>query len=283
MHVLVTGATGLLGGRLVDALRAAGHTVVCHGRVCRSDVNADLQDPRETKNLLESVGPDALVNLAAMTGVDACEKHPEAAWRMNCCIPSHLAAYIAAHPATRFVHLSTDHVYGAAPGPHDEESVCPVNAYAWSKLCGEQSALRAEAVVLRTNFFGPGRHPERLSFSDWVLRQLKNREEIRLVTDVLFSPLRMETVCRMIGVVLDRFLPGVYNLGSKNGLSKRDFAHRLAGVAGADISVAEDVGVDQLGLLAPRPRDMRMDSSRFEAAYGVSLPDLVDEIHAVGD
>ena len=81
MRIVVTGATGLLGSTLVPILVARGHEVVRLRRresEAAGDASADLADAADVTLALDRVAPDVIVNLAAMTNVDACERDPRA-------------------------------------------------------------------------------------------------------------------------------------------------------------------------------------------------------------
>ena len=99
-----------------------------------------------------------------------------------------------------------------------------------------------------------------------------------LFSDIYFTPLSLNTLSRMIKIVLERPVPGVYNLGSQAGMSKSDFALRIAELFGLSTSKARIAHSQSFGLRAARPQDMRMDCGLFERTFSVSLPSLSDEI-----
>jgi dTDP-4-dehydrorhamnose reductase len=279
MKVLVLGARGRLGCVLVPHLEASGHRVLRHSRSPGSDVAVDLLDQAGVDAALDRVVPDAIINLAALTDVDECERNPQSAYRSNVRIVENIAAWIrrTGHPC-RLVQLSTDQVYDG-PGPHEESDVTITNYYGLSKYAGELAALTAPSVVLRTNFFGPSEHDSgKSSFSDWLVRSFREGRSITVFENVLFTPLSMRRVAELVELVLRAQHSGVYNLGSKAGMSKADFAFLLADVLGLPTSAVTRGTADSAHLRAHRPQDMRMDSARFKATFGVTLPTLQSEI-----
>jgi dTDP-4-dehydrorhamnose reductase len=278
-RVLVTGASGMLGTSLVPVLASSGYEVVRHGRSGAADVNCDLSKCTETSEMLDAVRPDIILNLVALTNVDQCEEQVQLAYLVNVRSVENLAAW-QNHPDNkqcRLVHISTDQVYDGA-GPHAEDDVVITNTYALTKYAAEIAASKSAATILRTNFFGQSRLDGRKSFSDWLLDSLVSQNSIKTFTDVLFSPLSIQTLGEMILRVLARPVEGVYNLGSREGMSKSDFAFMLADIFGLDNSCMTRALSSEVNFSAYRPLDMRMDSTRFETAYDIELPTLASEI-----
>ena len=275
--VLVLGATGLFGTPLSIFLKQQNYDVVRHGFRSNADYQADLRKQSETVELLNKVKPDIVVNLIALTNVDHCEEDMQTAYLFNVRPVENLIPWMEMHRNVKLIHLSTDQVYDGT-GPHAEENVVLRNIYAFSKYCAEKVTLQVNGCVLRTNFFGKSLLPDRLSFSDWLVNSLKQKKAINLFTDVFFSPLSMTTLQRMIKMVIDNHKPGVFNLGSHDGMSKRDFCYELARYAGIAIENATDTLSTNGNLEAYRPVDMRMDCSLFEKTFGVKLPKLSEEI-----
>jgi len=271
--VLVTGATGLLGPYLVEA---AGAAVVTSGRR-GGDIACDLTDPSAVARMVGEVQPRLVLHAAAMTDVDACEAAEEEALRVNRDATANLAA--ALDVGARLVQFSTDQVYPDVPGPHREGSEAPVNAYGRSKLAGEQAALaHPRALSLRVNFFGPSRTPGRASLSDFVAGKLAAGEAVTLFRDSLFSALHMATVAALAFDCVRAGLAGVYNLGSRAGTSKLDFALAVARHLGLATATARPGNAADIPGRTPRPADLRMDVGRIESALGRPMPTLAEEI-----
>ena len=278
--VLVLGATGLLGARLVPVF-SAHWTTVTHARSGGADRIADLADREATANMLSTLRPGLIVNLAALTNVDACEDDPQKAYLGNVKVVENIAAWMeSTNTRCHLLHISTDQVYDGK-GPHVEEDVTLVNTYGFSKYAGELAALRVGATVLRTNFFGRSTKPGRESLSDWLARSLRARTPIQVFDDVLFSPLGLNTLVDMIARAAQAAPPGVFNLGATDGMSKADFAFAFAAALGIERPAMQRATSFASKLLrARRPTDMRMDSRRFEQLLGVRMPSLRQEIES---
>jgi dTDP-4-dehydrorhamnose reductase len=280
-RILVTGARGLLGSELVPLLRASDHEVIEHARCTGADAHADLSDAVQCAALLDLVAPQTIVNLVALTDVDACERDPQRAYLSNVRSVENLAGWLRRGECRcHLVHVSTDQVYDGA-GPHDEADVTLRNYYAFSKYAGELATAGTNATVLRTNFFGPSRSASRSSFSDWLISALSSSQAISVFDDVLFSPLSLSRLAAEIGQVIARPLPGVFNLGSREGMSKADFAFALAAELGLPVAAMRRAGLDSARLPVRRPNDMRMNCRRYESTFGVELPTLRREIQSM--
>jgi dTDP-4-dehydrorhamnose reductase len=276
--ILLVGGSGMLGSTLAPTLRASADVLV-HGHQSEADVRADFTDSNQARAVLDNLRPSAIVNLAGHTNVDACERDPNQAYRLNVRIAENLVAWISQQDCLpTFVHISTDHLYDG-DGPHIENDVTLSNTYALTKYAGELAALRVPTTVLRTNFFGPSRCAGRSSFTDWLLAGLRGSETLKVFDDLLFSPLSMSTLCRAISVVLRAPTAGVFNLGAANGMSKADFAFAFAEELNLPTASMERTTTDRVDFLKTlRPKDMRMDCSAFEDAFDMRLPLLAQEL-----
>ena len=162
MTILITGATGLVGARLLPHLIAAGHScrALVRGRkvvTAGADVvEGDLFDPASLAPAL--VGVSAVVHLAAVFRT----QDEALIWRSNLDGARHLIGAVEAHaPRARLILASTSNVYDkdqARPG-REEDAVAPTQAYPASKIAAEQ-ALRESRLtwaVMRFPFvYGDG-------------------------------------------------------------------------------------------------------------------------------
>jgi dTDP-4-dehydrorhamnose reductase len=281
-RILITGATGLLGSSLAPVFSAAGHHVLRHGNSQSADVRCDLSNRENTVEMIAATRPDVIVNLVALTDVDFCETHPDAAYRANALSVQNLCYAIKlARPSPYLVHLSTDMVYDGT-GPHPEYPVTIRNTYALSKLAGELAASQVDNTVLRTNFVGRSQAAGRASLSDWLFASLSSQVAIDVFDDVFFNPVSISTLCsKLVRVVNDR-PPGLFNLGSREGFSKAQMAFEFANCLGLSTRAVSRSSIDSMASLkARRPKDMRMDCGSLSKTLDVTLPTLTEEIRKI--
>lgn len=277
--ILITGAMGLLGSRLVPYLKERGLEIVTHARVTHADVRFDLSDFAESFKLLNQIKPYMIINLVAMTNVDRCQEEYNKAFLVNTRAVENLVHWIMVSGADcHLVQISTDQVYDG-PGPHIEDAVTLTNNYAFSKYASELAAVRVSSTILRTNFVGRSLLSHRESLTDWVYNSLKTGKNVQALNDVFFSPLSIAKLIEMIFLVLEKKPVGIYNLGSNNGFSKADFIFAFAHRLNLPTNTLTRIEASEASFLKVyRPKDMRMDNSKFENVLGVKLPNLTDLI-----
>ena len=237
-------------------------------------------DFAQASALVARVKPDCIINLAALTNVDLCEREPHKAYLFNVATVTHLVRAIREQaPHCHLVQISTDQVYDGN-GPHAEATVTVTNTYALSKIAAELAAASVPSTILRTTFFGRSRCDGRTSFSDWIVQSLRNGAPINVFDDILFSPLDIKTLASMIERLVSIRPVGLFNLGAREGMSKAAFSFALADVMALPTNhITRTVSTASPALDAYRPKDMRMDCSLFERTMGLQLPTLIDQIH----
>jgi dTDP-4-dehydrorhamnose reductase len=279
-RVLVTGASGLLGANLVLGLmeKHAVTAVTYTTRLAHPKLEArqaDLSAPGEARRLFRAVRPEAVIHCAAATDVDACERDPTSAFRLNREMAGEVAQ--AAYEAgARLVHISTDAVFDGRAGPYREvDSPSPVNVYAESKLAGEAAVQRAhpEALILRTNFFGWNALPKE-NLAEFFLGKLRAGEEAPGFTDVFFSPLLVNDLAGLILNLLAAGAAGVLHVGGRECLSKYDFGRRLAQAFALDAAAVVPCGVDLAGFKASRPRRTCLAGGKAREIIQKDLPSI---------
>ena len=277
--ILITGSTGLLGADLVPYIKKCDYKVITHSLSRNADILFDLSDKEKSYECLEKIKPNVIINLVSLTSVDICEEKLNLAYLTNTRSVVNLVNWISCSGTNcHLVQISTDHIYDG-PGLHSEEDITITNNYAFSKYAGELAAIQVPSTVLRTNFIGRSKATHRESLTDWVYNSCVEKKHVKVLDDVYFSPLSIKVITEMIELVVQKKPIGIYNLGSRNGMSKADFDFAFAKYLKLPTNTMKRIKRSEATFLkAYRPEDMRMDSSKFENALGLKLPNLDDLI-----
>jgi dTDP-4-dehydrorhamnose reductase len=277
-RTLVTGAAGILGSALLRSERFAGALGTVHQTpaAAAETVALDLRDPHATRRALDEAAPAVIVHTVSLTDVDASEQRPADAHAVSALTTLNLATWAAQRsPGTLLVYISSDQVY-SGEGPHTEDTVRPVNAYGAAKHAGELAAAAApRSLVLRTNFYGRS-HGARPSFTDWIAGSVRRGTSIQLDEEARFSPLHLSELVDLVADAAERGLEGVFNAGASDWMDKLSFGRAVAvlAAAGGDRLVSARGLVDDVR--APRPLDLRLDTSRLAGTLGAPLPAMAD-------
>ncbi len=261
MRVAVTGANGLLGGEAVLQL-AGRHEVLALGRgPCRLPPgpfvwrDADLGDGESVEAALREFGAQAVLHAGAATDVDACERDPELAWRVNVDGTEQVARACRALDA-RLVAVSTDYVFDGDAGPYSEDAVPnPRGAYARTKRCGEEAALLLvpDCAVARVAVVYSGRPGAKSTFATQVVEKLSRGEPVKAFSDQLVSTtLAASGAAMCLELLLETDYRGVLHTSDAAVLDRVDFARRIARRFGLDGEIVP-VKTADVKLLAPRP------------------------------
>jgi dTDP-4-dehydrorhamnose reductase len=264
VKILIIGARGMLGRDLQPTL-SLRHEVV------GTDLEElDITRPGQTRETIDSLRPDVVINLAALTDVDGCESQREKAFLVNAEGALEVARGCAATGA-RLIHLSTDYVFdGTSPVPYTEETLPrPLNVYGESKLLGERGVQETGGnyLILRTAWLF-GRHGK--NFVDTLLRLSSQQEEIRVVNDQRGSPTYTRDLSWAIERLLGREERGILHITNSGSCTWFEFAGKILamkGPRGHSVRLLPISSAD-LGQPAKRPANSVLDCSKFERIAG---------------
>ncbi len=279
MRLLITGASGLLGLNL--ALHsAAAHQVTGVQRTPLRGTpfavrRADLTDLEALPALLDEIAPEAVIHCAALADVDACERQPELAQRLNADLPAALAAWCA-RQGVRLLHVSTDAIFdGRREGFYTEaDAPNPLSRYARTKLEAERRVLEAmpQAIVARVNFFGWSLSGNR-SLAEFFFNRLRAGQPVFGFDDVFFCPLFVGHLSALLLAMLEKGLHGLYHVVGGAALSKYDFGLALARQFGFDEALITPRSVEAAGLTARRSHNLRLSVHKLSTDLGQVIPD----------
>jgi dTDP-4-dehydrorhamnose reductase len=264
--VLITGASGQLGGAMAEQL-GSRHEVVA---ATRRDL--DVTSAAAVSSFVAGVCPDVIVNCAAYTDVDGAEANAVDALAANAWAVRSLARAAGEIDAT-LVHFSTDFVFdGETDHPYSEDDAPnPRSVYAMSKLLGEWFAVDAPRhYVLRVESLFGG--PRAKSSVDRLLEQLRGGQPARAFADRTVSPSYVDDVVAATAALVQRRAPsGVYHCVNSGWATWADLARELARLEGAAEAAVTEVSVKDVALAASRPTFAALSNAKL-GALGIVMP-----------
>lgn len=282
MRILITGSNGLLGQKLVAALRNDPEVeliATSRGGDRSPDPlgdryrSMDITAQDEVVAVFDAVRPEAVIHTAAMTNVDACELDP-AACRLQNVTATELLVRAARRHGSHFIHLSTDFIFDGQHGPYREDDApAPLSIYGQSKLDAEHVVMNAglaQWAIARTIIvYGVAPGLSRSNVVLWAKSALEKRQPIKVVDDQWRMPTLAEDLSDGCIRIAKRGATGVYHLCGPDGMSILELVMRVGHFFRLDTSVVTAVKSDTLGQPARRPprTGFVLDKARRELGY----------------
>ncbi|MFT3883873.1 MAG: SDR family oxidoreductase [Flavobacteriales bacterium] len=241
LRILTTGSNGLLGQKLVAALRndpAVGLIATSRGEDRTPDSlneryrSLDTTVAADVDQVFDATRPEVVIHTAAMTNVDACELDP-----VNCQLQNVTATEILVNAAKRhgshFILLSTDFIFDGEHGPYREEDVAdPLSVYGQSKLDAERvvmdSGLERWAIARTIIVYGVAAGLSRSNVVLWVKGALEKGQPINVVDDQWRMPTLAEDLADGCIRIAKRKAIGIFHLSGPDGMSILELVQRVA-------------------------------------------------------
>jgi dTDP-4-dehydrorhamnose reductase len=287
--ILVTGKNGQVGFELQRALAPLGDIIAIDRSEC------DLTDLDALRAFVAQVQPDVIVNPAAYTAVDKAESDADVAYVIN-----RDAVRVMGEEAARLsalvIHFSTDYVFdGAKDGSYREDDATdPQSVYGASKLAGELALAEANPrhLILRTSWV-VGAHGG--NFAKTMLRLAGERERLSVVGDQHGAPTSAALLADVTAHLVRDYLHvqgemafGTYHVTGGGETTWYDYARFVlseAIAAGKPLKAGPDavapLATKDYPTPAQRPANSRLDTSLFQATFGLHLPDWHQSVRHV--
>lgn len=279
MRILVTGANGLLGQKLVelistknDYLIATAKSKLVNDLPCGEYHSLDITNRSEVENVVRTSKPDVIINTAAMTQVDQCETEQEKCWLNNVTAVENLV-HACEQTKTHLVQVSTDFIFDGTHGPLDETAKPnPISYYGESKLAAEEAVQKSKAdwAILRTVLvYGITKDMSRSNIVLWVKKSLEDGKTINVVNDQWRTPTLAEDLAVGCYLAATKKVKGIYNISGDNMMTPYDIAIKTADFFGLDKSLIKETDSTQFKQPAARPpkTGFIIDKAKRELGY----------------
>lgn len=214
--ILVTGCNGQLGRAIQNVYGDSVEFILTDVVESEKISPLNIMDLDQVLSFVEANRPDVIINCAAATNVDGCEKDWDFAYKLNAIGPRNLAIAASKYDA-KLIHVSTDYVFpGNATKPITEfDEPAPISAYGKTKYEGEKFVrlFAKKFFIVRTAWlYGDGKN-----FVKTMLALSEKHDEISVVCDQFGSPTSALELARMI-----KFLEPTENYGIFHGTCEGD-------------------------------------------------------------
>lgn len=285
-RLLVIGRGGQLARSLADRARMAGVPIDFAGRP-----EVDLLDHGSIRRLVETSGPDIIINTAAYTAVDRAEDEPELAHQVNAVAPGILAA-AARSAGASLIHISTDYVFDGSGGTawKEDDPTGPRSVYGRTKLAGEEAVrdqLAAHAIVRTSWVYSPFGQ----NFVKTMLALAETRPELRVVGDQIGNPTSALVLADALLAMVSAWrgepsfgLGATYHVAGSGHTSWAEFAREIFAQSsdlGRPSAAVTAIATSEWPAKAPRPANSRLSSDRFALTFGFVVPRWQDSLREV--
>ncbi len=272
--VLLTGFTGMLGSEVYSTLKEEFEIYLLSTKKIKKKrfLNFDLRK-KNFKVLKNWVKPDVIIHCAAETNIDFCEKRKKNCKEINF---ESVKKLIKCFPESKFIFISSDSVYSGNK-PHSENALKkPLNYYGLLKLKSEDYVKKFSKnyFILRTTPVGFTGFNNKKTFVSWIIESVKRKKRLNLFVDAFFSPISSKLLVKEIKHIITKDLTGVFNVSSRDSVSKYEFGKRLCKSLKLNTSYLHKADIGNIKLFAKRNPVQILNCNLYQKKFSRSLPSV---------
>jgi dTDP-4-dehydrorhamnose reductase len=286
-RLLVFGGGGFVGGNLCTLALRDGWDVHIGDSSVRDALRGaqwhaiDITRSADVEDLVRTVRPTAVVDLAAVADVDRAERERDLARAVNVEAARSIAS-ASARAGARFTYFSSDAVFaGTADSYAEDDPLAPVNWYGRTKADGEQAvrAAHAGSVILRISLALGFPVTDGNSFLDGLRKKLAAGASVPCPTNEIRTPIDVLTLSECVLALCRGAYAGALHLGSTNSVDRYTLTRRAAALMGfpGSLVTAQLPGPPVPGR-APRHLRGVIDVSRARTLLSVPMRDWEDTL-----
>jgi len=252
MTVFICGSTGRLGRSVTKVFEKEAKVVA----PTRQEL--DLRSKDDIQEAIEANQPSILINCAAWTDVDGCEKSPELAKEINTTLPQHLSE-LSKKVDAHLVHISTDFVFdGRTDIPYNERQLPnPLSVYGQTKLDGE-IGVGPNATIIRTSWL---QTQDDSNMVEWILESFKKTGPVEVPNDRRANPTFVSDLLPVIKYFAELRYEGVVHATNQGTTNWCEFARFVAEKSHNDPTRVIPSEAEKLNRVAERPVFSALDNA----------------------
>lgn len=267
--IWIVGANGQLGRAVFNLLDSRRIEILS------TDIDdVDITNLSDTLSFSDFNHPDVIINCAAFTNIDECEKNIKDAYKVNTLGARNLSV-CARKIGARFVHISTEHVFDGLKGePYNEfDTPNPISVYGKSSLEGENFVrqLVPKYFIIRTGWlYGEGKN--------FVNKVLHSKNSIKIVNDQISTPTSARELAKFIIKLINTAEYGTYHATCKGSCTAYEFVKEILKLSNKDNVEVVLASKEDYPNRAPRPKNSVLDNFMLKLSGLYEFPDWKDEL-----
>lgn len=271
-RLIVTGCNGQLGHAVNKQYAGSAEY-----ELINTDVGElDITKIDDVMKFVRDRKPYAIINCAAYTAVEACEKEEDLAFRINA-VGARNLSIAANETGAKLMHISTDYVFdGEGTRPYREtDPTGPQGAYGRTKLAGEEfvKEFSDRHFILRTAWlYGEGKN-----FVRTMLRLSETNDKVRVVRDQVGSPTSAAELAKAVAYLLPTENYGLFHATCEGDCSWAQFTEEIFRLAGKK-TIVEAITSEEYGAAVKRPSYSILDNYMFRMTSDFQFADWHDAI-----
>lgn len=279
--VLVTGANGLLGQKVIKQILKEGKfEAIATGKgTCRlpnewkgyAYEEMDTVESEVVLDIFKAYSPDFVIHAASMTDVDRCEINRHNCHEQNVVATNHIiqaCKLVGAH----LIFISTDFIFDGKKGPYDEEDIPnPLNYYGLTKLETEKGIKNSNISwsIVRTNLvYGISHDMSRSNIILWVKKGLESKKELLVVDDQFRTPTLAEDLAVGCLLIIEKKATGIFNISGEELITPYDMAIMTADFFGFDREKIKKTDSSHFTQVATRPLRTGLNITKAKKLLG---------------
>jgi len=291
MKILVTGAKGQLGNKIIQLLRKE------HELVLTDYDNMDITDLEAVRRVIKAEAPEYIIHAAAYTKVDKAEEEIDLCRKINS-LGTRNVATVAKETDVGLIYISTDFVFdGLSGGPSggsrnipysENDATKPSSVYGLTKyegeefvreICDKYYIIRVAWLFGELPVSGLSTVYKGTNFVEVMLRLAKERSQekdsskasLKVVNDQIGSPTYTGDLVETLVKMIDKEPAfGTYHFSGAGECSWYDFAKEIFRQANAKVDL-RPIKSAEYPQKAKRPPYSYLDKSKIEAALGIKV------------
>ena len=289
--MLVIGGTSLLGYKLLSntnnfELYASYNKNLINLKNVET-LKIDITNKKNCEKIFD-LKPDIIINTAAITNVDYCEKFEKNAFDVNVTGTKNIAN-IAEKLGSKLIHISTDAVFSGSKKFYvEEDKPNPISVYGKTKLESEKIISKVnDSIILRPSvLFGwipfeyiktKDESRKTMNFGLWVIDQLYKNNKMSIVNDQINTPTLADNLAENIIEIIKKDLTGIFHLSGLSCISRLDFSKKIAKTFGYSDNLISSISSEKLKQIAPRTLESCLKCDKI-VQNGVNLLNIDQSI-----